>query len=271
MDILWAAKNVSKQIQGNVVLEDINLTIYQGEMVAITGHNGSGKSSLLKLMAGFYKETKGNVKSYAEKVAYVPEHFPEDLRFTVYDYLMLVGQMSGRMRSELQSDICKYSKDFMIESYLQLPLRKCSKGTRQKVGIIQALLSKPDLLLLDEPLIGLDQDSIHYLIHLLINVKRTCTLVFVVHDHILIDQLAERVIQLDKGMIRLDEKAVRKRERSIKAYIRDETCINRIQTKFPTQLDEENMVTIFVPIDESDQIIVKLIESGCSIVEVKER
>lgn len=262
---------MSKVIQGNKVLENINLTIRKGETLAITGHNGSGKSSLLKLMAGFYKETAGIVKNHAEKISYVPEHFPEGIRFSVLDYLMLIGQMNGRRKAELQSEINVYSKELNIESYLHTILKKCSKGTKQKVGIIQALLAKPDFLLMDEPLTGLDQRSCQHLLKVLASVKGNCTLVYVVHDRKLIDQLADRVIEIETGTIRSWMQVENDRVKVIKVLVRNKESLQEIEQEFPVQFDQEDIARIFVNSGHSDALLIKLIESGCSIVEVRER
>ena len=133
----------------------------------IRGKNGSGKSTLLKILAGITEPTSGKIIRDAQKIGYVPEHFPESLRFKLKEYLLLTASFQGGSKASIEDELSKYIQLFSLEPFLQTSLKACSKGTKQKVGIIQALLMKPDLLLLDEPLTGLDAESQDILIQLL--------------------------------------------------------------------------------------------------------
>ncbi|MEN1968045.1 ATP-binding cassette domain-containing protein [Lentibacillus sp. N15] len=129
------------------------------ERLAVTGENGSGKSTLIKLIAGFITPTKGKIKRHTQKVSYVPERSPESLRFTPLEYLRDMGKMAGMETNELDSRISELVSQFGIEEYENVRIQRLSKGNKQKVNIMQALLKVPDLLIADEPLSGLDARS----------------------------------------------------------------------------------------------------------------
>jgi ABC-2 type transport system ATP-binding protein len=269
--ILFESVNATKKVGRIPILENIDLVIRRGENIAIVGENGSGKSSLLKLIAGIYEPTIGKVNRSTRKIAYVPEHFPTNIRFKMMEYLLLVGEMSGRKRSDLVGQIKEYSEIFHVENYLEMPLKSCSKGTKQKVGIIQALMAAPDLMVLDEPLTGLDFSSQQKLLHRL-ELKSNSTIVFTTHENLLIDGIAHQVFGLENGKItsKQNQKSQQK-IMLIKAYAK----------KAKKHLDNQNIIhaywegdhTVFITVEAvfSDTLIIHLIEKGFSIHEVKEK
>jgi ABC-2 type transport system ATP-binding protein len=266
---LFEAKNVSKNIDGTMVLSDISITISQGERIAITGSNGSGKSSLLKFIGGIYVETDGEVQREKLKIGYVPEHFPENIRFKIKDYLLLVGNMGANSDDNTHKKIEYYTEVFAIKDFLNTPIKKCSKGTKQKVGIIQALIMQPDLLLLDEPLTGLDDKAQMELFHQLQSLSEEITILFTVHDQLLIERIANRVIVVEGGKIISDTaKGEKEITRIIKAIIPKSGLVS----EFPNhKLAGKNTIEIVVPARESDQVLAKLLELGCSIIELREK
>ncbi|MGN7477982.1 ATP-binding cassette domain-containing protein [Solibacillus silvestris] len=219
-----------------MILKEISLSIFQGEKVAITGNNGSGKSSLLKLIGGIFEETAGQVKRSYINVGYVPEHFPENIRFKLQDYLILVGKMTCKSDEDILKRIGNYAELFAITDFLTTPLNHCSKGTKQKAGIIQALLKKPDLLLLDEPLTGLDDNAKIELLNQLNSLQREKTIIFTAHEPLLIEGLADRVITVESGRIIYDAKT-NKKEKFI--YIKAKIPTREIIGPSPKVVDDK--------------------------------
>lgn len=265
-------KSVSKVSNGYPVLQQINLKISKGEAIAIIGHNGSGKSSLLKLIAGIYEPSNGYVERRQVKIGYVPEHFPEGVRFTIEEYLLLTGKMSKHQPSELRKKISDYADIFSISSYLQTPLRRCSKGTKQKVGIIQSLLQEPSLLLLDEPITGLDQASQQELMNLLRTINGDKTIVFSAHESVLVDELADRMIEIEKGRM-IADCTVEKREgkRVIKALIANKQSLIALEGAESVVWEDDKTAIFSVKASQSDQLLQALLQRHCSILEVTER
>lgn len=268
---VFEANKACKQINGLMILENLTIGIEQGEKIAITGQNGSGKSSLLKLIAGIYEETDGKVNRAKVEIGYVPEHFPENTRFKLQEYLMLMGRMSGKSEEELLRKITSYAEHFGISTYLSVPLKNCSKGTKQKVGIIQALLKEPELLLMDEPLTGLDEASQIELLSQLHSLKNDIAIIFTAHDLLLIEELAARVIRVDSGRIVSDEvKRKKEKVRIIKARIPSIEAIAGMDCISQTFI-EDDVVEILVATEDSDKVLSMLLEKNCSILELIER
>ncbi|WP_102271754.1 ATP-binding cassette domain-containing protein [Cytobacillus massiliigabonensis] len=269
--IIFEANCAGKVIDGVSILHDISLCISKGERVAITGHNGSGKSSLLKLIGGIYENTSGQVKRVMSKTGYVPEHFPENIRFKMQEYLLLMGKMNGKLESGLIKRIHSYAEIFAITDFLNTPLKNCSKGTKQKAGIIQALLMDPDILLLDEPLTGLDEAAQAGLLNVLASFNSGLTIVFTAHESLLIDALADRVITVANGRIIADaKKEIKEKYKYIKAIVPNQTIASEIPS-IHTHYIEERTVEMTVLSEHSDEVLTKLLERGCSIVELIEK
>ena len=167
MAFILGAVQVSKEINGRQILHNISFGCSADTKLLIRGKNGSGKSTLLKILAGITEPTGGKLIGNTRKIGYVPEHFPDSLRFRLKEYLLLTASFRGGSKASIEKELLEYIQLFSLEPFLHTSLKACSKGTKQKVGIIQALLMKPNLLLLDEPLTGLDAESQQVLIQLL--------------------------------------------------------------------------------------------------------
>jgi ABC-type Mn2+/Zn2+ transport system ATPase subunit len=138
------------------VLTEIHLDVAAGQLIAITGANGSGKSTLLNIMAGITRPTTGTVTGRPRSIGYVPERFPVRTRLSAPAYLRHMGRIRGLSTPAAARRASGLMDRFGL-SEGDTPLRELSKGNAQRVGLIQALLVRPDLLILDEPATGLDE------------------------------------------------------------------------------------------------------------------
>ena len=266
------ACRVCKQVDGVPLVIDLDFKIAKRAKVAILGHNGSGKSSLLKLIAGIYKPSSGEIQVISKSIGYTPEHFPENIRFKLGEFLLHVGMMNGKDKATVKKTIASYSEMFQLEPYMNTKLKYCSKGTKQKVGLIQALLTDCDVLLLDEPMTGLDEESKQAFVTMINRIERDITLIFTAHEQETVDMLAAEVIVLENGKLVRQE------------ALTEGTKQKRIVAKIPTHFDLEeakmygkvmsrlnNIVELVVPVRESDDCLSYLLKNNCSIVEVKEK
>lgn len=268
---IFEANKASKKMDGRMLIKEVSISILQGEKVAITGKNGSGKSSLLKLIGGIFTETDGQVKRAQINIGYVPEHFPENIRFKLHDYLLLMGKMSSNSDEGIRKRIEYYTELFAITEFLTTPLKNCSKGTKQKAGIIQALLKNPDLLLLDEPLTGLDDKAKVELLSQLNSLQRDKTIIFTAHEALLIEEVADRVLTIEGGRIVSDSTTNKKEKVRI---IRAKIPTREIMAEIPSIKHEfigGDTVEIIVSVKESDKVLSMLLERKCSIFEITER
>ena len=124
------------------------------------GENGCGKSTLLKIIAGVLSCTEGTIKYRPNiKISFIPDRFPK-LPFSIENYLMHMGKIQGLSADSIDDYMNEYFNLLnMPMDFRETKISKCSKGTIQKVNILQALITKPDLFVLDEPFAGLDEDS----------------------------------------------------------------------------------------------------------------
>ena len=176
-----AAQNVGLQIEGNIILNDVSFSIVKGEYVGLIGPNGAGKSSLIKLILGFHKPTSGALSIAPEiQIGYVPQNY--NLSAIVPISVREVMLMTGVKKNDfLQENLEKVglSNDFLTKNF-----HKLSGGQQQRVIIARALCSKPDLLVFDEPLNGVDFETKLSIYDLLLNLNKNkdVTILFVSHE-----------------------------------------------------------------------------------------
>jgi ABC-2 type transport system ATP-binding protein len=142
--------------RGPWILRGVTAHLDAGEAATIAGRNGAGKSTLLSVAAGLLRPNRGAVRDRPASVGYVPERFPADQPFTARAYLTAMAAVSGRRPADTSDDIRRWAERLHFTGLLDRPLGQLSKGSAQKVGLIQAMLCEPDLLILDEPWEGLD-------------------------------------------------------------------------------------------------------------------
>jgi ABC-2 type transport system ATP-binding protein len=134
-------------------LHDVVQTVEPGETVVVLGRNGAGKSTLLQLAAGVLRPGRGAIRDRPSVVGWVPERFPADQPFTAGGYLHRMAEVRGQTDPDV---VDRWIERLMLSEHAGTRLSDLSKGTAQKVGLAQALLVRPGLLVLDEPWEGLD-------------------------------------------------------------------------------------------------------------------
>ncbi|MEU6784301.1 ATP-binding cassette domain-containing protein [Nonomuraea angiospora] len=135
------------------VIEDVDAQLAPGDVIELTGVNGAGKSTLLRLLAGLTRPTTGTIAERPEVVGFAPDRFPTAQPFTVTAYLRHMSRVRGGARWE------PWTERLNMGHLLTVALGELSKGSAHKVGLVQALMSEPGLLILDEPFAGLDVDT----------------------------------------------------------------------------------------------------------------
>ncbi|GHJ11826.1 ABC transporter ATP-binding protein [Micromonospora humidisoli] len=141
---------------GPWVLRGVTARLDPGEVAVVLGRNGAGKSTLLQLCAGVLRPVRGRVVDRPHRVGWVPERFPADQPFTVTRYLTAMGRAAGLGRADADRAVDRWTDRLGLTPFRTVRLPDLSKGTAQKVGLAQAMLRTPGLLVLDEPWEGLD-------------------------------------------------------------------------------------------------------------------
>ena len=194
--------HIRKSFGSNVVLQDVSLPLIPGKCIAICGHNGCGKSTLLNAVAGFLRIDSGELQLKNAVLQYIPDHF-FTTRMNARDFLMHMGAIQGMDADAALAVIREYTHKFFMDDLLKTPMQYLSKGSLQKVAVIQALLQTPDILLMDEPLNGQDIASQRVFIELMEALKKkdVCILM-AVHEQRLIKEVADIVYELQDGVLR---------------------------------------------------------------------
>ena len=202
-DQLISVNNVSKSYGKKEVLRNVNLAIHKGDSLAFIGHNGSGKSTLLRILAGLASFNSGQVQRNKKlKIHYIPEHFPK-LALTAKEYVVHMGLIEGLNKSQAQAKSRQLFELFFMDNMQETPMKYLSKGTLQKVAVIQALLSNPALLLLDEPLSGQDIDSQNIFIQTMIDLKKQGTAIAMsCHEKVIISHISDLVYEIKDGIVK---------------------------------------------------------------------
>ncbi len=160
-------RGVSKKFSAFTVVRDVSFTVRPGEVLGYLGPNGAGKTTTIKMLAGLLEPSRGEILldgrsighdlyAYKRRLGYVPEQSEIYPHLSAFDYLRMVGRLRGMAEPSLPGRVLAFLRIFDLEQDMHGPIASFSKGMRQKVLIAAALLHDPDILLLDEPLSGLD-------------------------------------------------------------------------------------------------------------------
>lgn len=208
-------KNLTKNYGSYAAVRDASFTINDGEVVGFLGPNGAGKTTTMNILTGYLSATSGTVTidgfniledpSEAKKrIGYLPEQPPIYLDMTVKEYLNFVYDLkkSTLPRKPHLAEICRLVK---IDNVYNRLLKNLSKGYRQRVGIAQALVGNPDVLILDEPTVGLDPKQIIDIRNLISQLGKTHTVILSSHILSEIQAVCERIIIINQGYLIADD------------------------------------------------------------------
>ncbi|MCX6563858.1 MAG: ABC transporter ATP-binding protein [Candidatus Aminicenantes bacterium] len=206
-------RGISKKFFALTVVNDVSFTVSPGEVLGYLGPNGAGKTTTIKMLAGLFKPTKGEILyecrdirtdifAYKKRLGYVPEQSEIYSHLSAYDYLVMVGRLRGMPEQSLKAKIVEFLKIFDLEQDMDASISSYSKGMRQKVLIAAALLHNPDILLLDEPLSGLDVTTALVIRDLIQRLaKENKIIIYSSHVLEVTEKVCSKVIILHRGSI----------------------------------------------------------------------
>ena len=195
--------HINKSFGPQQVLKDVTLSIPEGQVLGLLGPNGAGKSTLMKILIGLWKADSGTVQ-VPERIGYLPENNPLYEEMYVTEYLQFMAQMTGISTSrDLEVSILIERVGLTPERHKHI--RELSKGYRQRVGLAQALLGDPRLLILDEPTTGLDPNQLVEIRSLIRELGKERTVILSTHIMQEVREMCDRVVILDHGQIKADE------------------------------------------------------------------
>lgn len=209
-------KKLTKQADNKLILRGIDLSITQGETVAILGPNGAGKSTLLKVLATLIKPTSGLVKingldlkkdhiEVKKMFGYLPHSSLLYDHYTPFENLVFFGNLYGV--KDVENRARKLVNEVGLSFFINEPVKNFSRGMIQRIAIARAIIHEPKIMLLDEPHTGLDQGAITILNNVVLSMKeKGCTTLMVTHDFKQAAAICDRIIIVKNGKIADDFK-----------------------------------------------------------------
>lgn len=209
------AVDLCKHYGSFAAVDRLSFTIRRGEVVAFLGPNGAGKSTTMKVLSGYLSPTSGSARlagidvvedrvRAAEKLGYLPENGPLYPEMTPRELLTFFGEARGMAPAKLAERLDFVTRECDLGELLDKPIGTCSKGQKQRVGMAQALLHDPEVLILDEPTTGLDPNQIRHVRELVKKLGETRTVLLSTHLFQEVEAMAGRVILVNNGRLAFD-------------------------------------------------------------------
>jgi ABC-2 type transport system ATP-binding protein len=226
-------RNLTKSYGGHSVLNGVNLEVERGQIIGYIGPNGAGKSTTVKIMLGLVQDYKGKVEifgqdistgdpSYKKRIGYVPEQAELYDNLTAMEYLMFTGELYGLDHKYAEEKAQKLMEEFELSGVLHSRISSFSKGMKQKVLIISSLLHNPDLLFFDEPLSGLDANSMMVIREMLAQLAaQGKTIFYSSHIMDIVEKISNRIVLIVNGVIVADGSFEELQERSAEGSLSD--------------------------------------------------
>jgi len=281
--------NLCKNYGERKAIQDINFKISPGDVVGLLGPNGAGKSTTMKIITGFMAPTSGVAKicgidvfenpiEVKKRIGYLPEAPPVYLDMTVQDYLNFVADLKLVESSKKKGLVEKALQKTQLQDVKFRLIKNLSKGFRQRVGIAQALVSDPDVLVLDEPTVGLDPKQVaevrdlikelkgqHTMIlstHILPEVQATCNRVIIIHNgRIVAEDSIDNIEKLNQGLITVNVKT--KKDMVLTSEFQKISGVHHVEqmglASYRIQIKDEDVL---------DQIAQQIIKSGAGLREL---
>lgn len=203
-------ENICKSFGKQKVLRDVSLAIGEGEIVGLLGPNGAGKSTLMKIVIGLWQADGGQVTA-PRRIGYLPERNPLYEEMYVREYLQFMARMTedGKERKQGLASRFVGVEELIARVGLTAEAHKkighLSKGYRQRVGLAQALLGEPEMLILDEPTTGLDPNQLVEIRDLIRSEGKQRTIILSTHILQEVQEVCSRVVILDHGVVKMDK------------------------------------------------------------------
>lgn len=205
-------KNVTKKYGKFKAVDNISFEINDGEIIGLLGPNGAGKSTTMNIITGFIEPTEGEViingyniskkpKKAKKCIGYMPEGVPLYKDMTVKEFVTYMAELKGVKKEQIKESVDQAIQDTWLQNVRKVLIRNLSKGYKQRVSMAGALVGNPEIIILDEPTVGLDPKQIIEIRNLIKKLGKDHTLI--ISSHILseISQICERVIIINKGQI----------------------------------------------------------------------
>lgn len=209
--------NLSRHYGDFRAVDDVSFNIQPGEVVGLLGHNGAGKTTIMKMLTGFLEPTSGSIQidglhmgkdtqAIQQRIGYLPENCPVWPEMGVIDYLEYHASLHGIPAAQQRQAVASAIRRTALLDKASQPIHTLSRGYRQRVGVAQAILHNPDIIILDEPTNGLDPTQIHQMRGLIRELAQTATVILSTHILQEVQAVCERVLIMRSGKLVLDSR-----------------------------------------------------------------
>ena len=205
-------KNVTKKYGNKIAVDNISFEVKDGEVVGFLGPNGAGKSTTMNMITGFIEPTDGTImingndiskkaQKAKKQIGYMPENVPLYYELTVKEFITYMAELKFVKRSERKAEVDKVIKEAGLENVKNRLIRNLSRGYKQRVSLAGALVGNPDVIILDEPTVGLDPKQITEIRGLIKELGKKHTVILSTHILSEVSQICEKVVIINKGKI----------------------------------------------------------------------
>ncbi len=205
-------KNVTKKYGTTIAVDNISFTVNDGEVVGFLGPNGAGKSTTMNMITGFIEPTKGQIiingndiskkpRKAKKEIGYMPENVPLYYELTTKEFISYMAELKMVKRNERKQKVEEVIKEMGLEEVKNKLIRNLSRGYKQRVSLAGALIGSPDVIILDEPTVGLDPKQITEIRNLIKELGKKHTVILSTHILSEVSQICEKVIIINKGKI----------------------------------------------------------------------
>ena len=287
------AKSLTKRYGARTAVSNVSFNISKGEIVGFLGPNGAGKTTTMKILTGYMAPNKGEVYlnklnvfkepfSAKRQLGYLPEAPPVYADMIVEDYLYYAARLKLCPKLEIPKLVESVLERVGLKSVRKRLIQNLSKGFKQRVGLAQALVSKPDILILDEPTVGLDPKQVIEMRGILKKLKGEHTIILSTHILSEAQMICDRVIIINEGQIiaeeslsSLSEKMQAKRQIVLRVKKAEAGLISALKNIKGVLSVDQNQETFTLDVEPGDQInedaAQAVISSSSGLIELKEQ
>ncbi len=232
------ADHISRRYDHFLAVDDVSFSIGQGEIVGLLGHNGAGKTTIMKMITGYLEPSSGSITIDAQNIAekpllvqrylgYLPENLPIYSDMSVADYLAYCAELRGLGESDRASAVRRAIEETELNEKALDLINTLSRGYLQRVGVAQAILHQPKFLVMDEPTNGLDPSQTQHMRRLIKRMAKTATVIISTHIMQEVEAVCDRVMILRNGRLVVNEK-LEELQQSSRIVLKTDADANRV-------------------------------------------
>lgn len=271
-------KNVSKTFVGKKAVDNISLSLDKPGVFGLLGTNGAGKTTTIRMLLGIIKKDSGEITWKGKPVdrktvnfGYLPEERGVYPKTKIFDQLMYFAELKGMKKQDAENAIKKWAKELRVEEYINMPAEKLSKGNKQKIQFMTAIIHDPELVVLDEPFSGLDPVNTEILKNIIIDlVKNGKYIIMSAHQMATIEEFCSDILILNRGktVLQGNLKQIKETYPANRVEIDVNQDISKYIKDFELQIENETNNDYIIKITDEQKahnLLNKLVSDGIKV------